>query len=79
MSIASELGPQHVGTLWLLDLNEPSLIGPIPRVEVNFQRVGSEVASSLAQAMGLGSPEEVLKRFDAGKRGHACHIWLGNF
>ena len=73
MPIASELGPQHVGTLWLLDLNEPSLIGPIPRVEVNFQRVGSEVASSLAQAMGLGSPEEVLKRFDAGK-----HCYTGN-
>ena len=73
MPIASELGPQHVGTLWLLDLNEPSLIGPLPRVEVNFQRVGSEVASSLAQAMGLGSPEEVLKRFDAGK-----HCYTGN-
>jgi len=74
MSIASELGPQHVGTLWLLDLNEPSLIGPIPRVEVNFQRVGSEVASSLAQAMGLGSPEEVLKRFDAGKHYYTANV-----
>ena len=73
MSHTSEPGPQHLGTLWLLDLNEPSLIGPLPRVEVNFQRVGSEVASSLAQAMGLGSPEEVLKRFDAGK-----HCYTGN-
>jgi hypothetical protein len=67
MSLASELWPQHVGTLWLLDLSEPSLIGLIPRVEVNFQRVGSEAAPSLVQAMGLDSSKEVFRRFDAGK------------
>ena len=71
MSHTSEPGPQHLGTLWHMDLSEPSLIGPIPRVEVNFQRIDSEVAPSLAQAMGLENPEEVFKRFDAGKR---CYI-----
>ncbi len=71
MSHTSEPGPQHLGTLWHMDLSEPSLIGPIPRVEVNFQRIDSEAAPSLAQAMGLENPEEVFKRFDAGKR---CYI-----
>jgi len=71
MITASEPGPLHVGTLWLLDLSEPSLIGPIPRVEVNFKLVGSEAASLITEAMGLGSPEEVFKRLDAGKR---CYI-----
>ncbi len=71
MITASEPGPQHVGTLWLLDLSEPSLVGPIPRVEVNFQLVGSEASPLITEAMGLGSPEEVFKRLDAGKR---CYI-----
>lgn len=71
MMPASELGPQHLGTLWLLDLSEQSPVGPEPRIAVNFQRVDSEAAPSLAQAMELDSPEEVLKRFDAGKR---CYI-----
>ena len=71
MSHTSEPVPQHLGTLWHMDLSEPSLIGPIPRVEVNFQRIDSEAAPELAQAMGLDSPDEVFKRFDAGKR---CYI-----
>ena len=73
MSHTSEPGPRHLGTLWLLDLSEPSLNGPIPRVEVNFQRVESEAAPSIAKAVGLDSPEEVFKRFDAGKR---CYIGI---
>src|SRR5215469_5465581 len=67
MPNVSESGPQHVGTLWILDLSEKSQPGPIPRVEVQFQRIDSEAAPSLGQAMGLDSPEEALKRFDAGK------------
>jgi Acetyltransferase (GNAT) family len=71
MPTTSEPTPKHVGTLWLLDLSEPSFIAPVPRVNVQFQYVGSESTLLLAQAMGLGSPEEVIKRFDAGKQ---CYI-----
>lgn len=67
MQTADEPGPQHVGTLWLLELSEPLLNGPLPRVDIHFHRVGSEAAPSLTQAMGPGSPEEVFRRFDAGK------------
>ena len=73
MSTASVPGPQHVGTLWLLDLSELSLIGPIPRIEAHFQLIGSEAAPLVAEAMGLSSPEEVFKRFDAGK-----HCYIGD-
>lgn len=73
MSTASEPGPQHVGTLWLLDLNEPLQNDPTPRIEVNFQRVGSEAALLIAEAMGLEIAEEVIRRFDAGK-----HCYIGN-
>ncbi|HEX9134810.1 MAG TPA: GNAT family N-acetyltransferase [Ktedonobacteraceae bacterium] len=68
MALASEIGPQHLGTLWVLDLGEPLLIGPMPRVAVVFQRVGPEAAPLLAQAMGLEDSTEVLQRFAAGKR-----------
>lgn len=75
MSTAPEPGPQHVGTLWFLDLSEPLLIGPVPRVEVQFQRAGAEAVLSLSQAMGLSSPEEVYKRFDGGKH---CYTGIVN-
>ncbi len=68
MALASEIGPQHLGTLWVLDLGEPLLVGPMPRVAVNFQRIGPEAAPLLAQAMGLENSAEVLRRFAAGKR-----------
>jgi GNAT superfamily N-acetyltransferase len=68
MALASEIGPQHLGTLWVLDLGEPLLVGPMPRVAVNFQRIGPEAAPLLAQAMELENSAEVLRRFAAGKR-----------
>ena len=68
MAPASEIGPQHLGTLWVLDLGEPLLVGPMPRVAVIFQRVGPEAAPLLAQAMELDDPAKVLQRFTAGKR-----------
>jgi GNAT superfamily N-acetyltransferase len=68
MTSASEIGPQHLGTLWVLDLGEPSLVGPTPRVAVTYQRAGPEAALSVAQAMGLDDPTEVFQRFTAGKR-----------
>jgi GNAT superfamily N-acetyltransferase len=71
MRFASESGAQTLGTLWMLNLKEFSLDGPVPRVKATFQRVGPEVAPLLAEAMGLEGPAEVLQRFAAGK---GCYI-----
>ena len=65
MPTASEPGPQHVGTLWLLDLSEPSLIGPIPRVEVIFQLVGSEAGTVAVSPSGRCRGEVVDARAPA--------------
>ncbi len=73
MPTTSEPAPKHVGTLWLLDLGEPTLVAPVPRVNVQFQRASLESAPLLGKAMGLGSPEEVIKRFNVGK-----HCYIGN-
>ena len=56
MPTTSEPAPKHVGTLWLLDLSEPSLVAPVPRVNVQFQCAGSESAPLLAQGNGAGTP-----------------------
>jgi GNAT superfamily N-acetyltransferase len=74
MAPASEIGPQHLGTLWMLNLEEPALVGPVPRVEVNFQRAGPEAAPLLAHAMGLDDPAEVLQRFATGRRCYIGHV-----
>ena len=71
MKPAPEIGPKHLGTLWVLNLDESTLVSPVCRVEVDFQRIGPEGAPSLAQAMGLNDPAEVLQRFATGKR---CYI-----
>lgn len=68
MTPASETGPKILGTLWVLDLDEPLLVGPVPRVAVTFQCVDPEAAPSLAQAMGHDSPGEAHRRFAARKR-----------
>ncbi len=73
MPTTSEPVPKHVGTLWLLELAEPSVMAPVPRVEVHFQCAGSESAPLLAQVMGLGSSDEVFRRFDADK-----HCYIGS-
>ncbi len=74
MMSASETGPQHLGTLWVLNLDGLSLVGPVPRVAVSYQRVGPEAAPSLAQAMGFDNPAEVLQRFAAGRRCYTGNI-----
>ena len=74
MAPASEIDPQHLGTLWVLDLGEPSLVGLMPRVAVIFERIDSEAAPLLTQAMKLDDPAEVLRRFAAGKRCYTSTI-----
>ena len=68
MPNVSESGFYHVGTLWLLDLSEKSLQGPLPRVEVQFQRFDLEALPLLTREMELDSQEEVLRRLGEGKQ-----------
>jgi RimJ/RimL family protein N-acetyltransferase len=67
MTMPSDLEAQHVGTFWLLNLTEAALPEVAARVPVTFQRARSEDTAELAQAMGLDDPDEILRRFAAGK------------
>jgi GNAT superfamily N-acetyltransferase len=71
MTPPSEIDAQHLGILWMLELDRPLPIGPEPRILVTFSRVDPEVAGELAFAMGFDNPAPVLQRFSMGRH---CHI-----
>jgi GNAT superfamily N-acetyltransferase len=65
---------QHLGTLWVLNLDSSPTIEIVPRVLATFQRIGAEEAFSLAQAMGRDDATEVLQRFATGRCCYAALI-----
>lgn len=67
MTMPSDLDAQHVGTFWLLNLTGAVPPAVAARVPVTFQRAWSEDTAELAQAMGLDDPDEIRRRFAAGK------------
>ena len=73
MMRSSAIDVQHLGTLWLLNLDSSPTIEIVPRVSATFQRIGAEEAFSLAQAMGRDDATEVLQRLATGRR---CYVAL---
>ena len=67
----SGTGSQHLGILWMFNLDASSPVSVTPRIATAFQQAGPEAASSLARAMGLDDPALVLQRFAAGRR---CYV-----
>lgn len=74
MTPCSDPDAQHMGTLWLLKLNEPLPVGTEPRVPTAFTHVGPEAAQELAQAMGFKSQAPILRRFNEGKHGYVGRV-----
>jgi GNAT superfamily N-acetyltransferase len=67
----AETGARLQSTLWMLVLDQPLPVGPVPQVPAAFMRAGPEVAQELAQAMDLDDQAEVVQRFD---RGRHCYV-----
>src|SRR5258708_8334751 len=74
MISASEPGSQHLGILWVLNLDESSLASVAPCIATAFQRGGPGAASTLTRAMGLDNPTIVLQRFANTKRCYAAKL-----
>jgi hypothetical protein len=66
--------PRPVGTIWMLDMDGP-LAEVTPLLPVQFSRAGQESIPALAAAMG-GSPREIEKRLESGKRCYTA--WVGD-
>jgi hypothetical protein len=75
MLVSAEHDPRRTGTIWALNLDEPSAL-ITPRMPVTFGRCGSESAALLSEVMGCITPEAIIQRFEAGRQ---CYIaWAGN-
>ena len=69
----SESEDQHLGTLWMGNLDEPLPASPGARVPAAFVRIGPEDAQELALAME-GDGAAVLQRFARGKHCYVARI-----
>jgi GNAT superfamily N-acetyltransferase len=66
-----ETGAQHLGILWMLELDRPVPTGLEPSIPATFLRAGAENAGELAEAMELANPAPILQRFTTGRQ---CYI-----
>ncbi len=73
MMASADSDPRRSGTIWMVDLDEPSpVIAPL--LPATFCRVGPEAASALVAAGGKDGSAEILKRFENGRRCYAAWV-----
>jgi predicted acetyltransferase len=73
MMVSAENDPRRAGTIWMINLDEPTPV-ITPLVPTTFCRVGAESVSVLASVMGAGSSAEILKRFETRRRCYAAWV-----
>jgi len=73
MIVSDEPASRPVGTIWMLNLEEPiSMI--TPGLGATFARYGPEAASVLAEAMGDDVLVDVRHRFSSGRRCYTARV-----
>ena len=65
--------PRRSGTIWVLDLDEPTPV-ITPGLPAAFCRVGPESVRALVNAAGVDNSAEILKRFENGRRCYAAWV-----
>jgi hypothetical protein len=70
--LSAENRPRRVGTIWTLNLDEPTP-AITPLISAIFRQVKPESTPALAATMG-GAPEEVYRRFEAGGSCYAAWV-----
>jgi ribosomal protein S18 acetylase RimI-like enzyme len=72
---SAENNPRRAGTIWMLNLDEevPAIT---PLIPATFRRVGPDLLPALASSVSGVSSEELLKRFETGRRCYAA--WVGD-
>jgi len=71
--VSAESDPRRAGTIWMLDLDQPTPVIK-PHIDARFCRVSTESVSELAVAVGSDSSTEILKRFESGRRCYATQL-----
>ncbi len=72
---SAENDPRPVGTIWMLNLDEETP-AVMPLIPATFRRVGPDHLTALSSTFLGVSSEELLKRFETGRRCYAA--WVGD-
>jgi hypothetical protein len=73
MMVSAENDPRRSGTIWVLNLDEPTPV-ITPLVPATFCRVGPESLPALVNAAGRDLSAEIRKRFDSGRRCYTAWV-----
>ncbi len=74
MMVSAENDPRRAGTIWMLNLDEPTPV-IMPLVATAFRRVDPDLVPALASTMGISS-SALFKRFESGRRCYTA--WVGD-
>jgi hypothetical protein len=75
MMVSAESDPRRAGTIWMLNLDE--VVSSIqPLIPATFRHVTPDLMPALVSTMGGTASEEILKRFETGRRCYAA--WVGD-
>jgi len=74
MMVSAEDDPRRAGTIWMLNLDEPT---PAirPRLPAEFCRAGPDLAPALSALVRGNTPGELLERFESGRQCYTA--WVG--
>ena len=73
MMVSGEVDPGKDGTIWALNLDEPAPV-ITPLVAATFRQVGRESALAVGTSLGGDTSEEVLQRFETGRRCYTAWV-----
>jgi GNAT superfamily N-acetyltransferase len=73
MMVSAENDPRHTGTIWMLNLDEP-VPAVTPLIPTTFRCAGPDLIPALASGMSGVSAEELLKRFETGRRCYTAWV-----
>jgi ribosomal protein S18 acetylase RimI-like enzyme len=73
MMVSGEVDPGQGGTIWALNLDEPAPV-ITPLVAATFRQVGRESALAVGTSLGGDTSEEVLQRFETGRRCYTAWV-----
>ena len=73
MMASADNDPRRSGTIWMMNLDEPRPV-ITPLVPATFCRVGPEAVPALVNAAGRDISDELMKRFENGRRCYAARV-----
>lgn len=75
MMVSLENDPRRVGTIWMLNLDEPAP-AIMPRIHAEFRRAGPDLVPALSAMRASNASAELLQRFRTGRQ---CYtVWVGD-